>query len=135
MKSLVLATDPPDDASAREPTIWLLLVRGDHSLNEIKAGKVAGLERGFRFATAAEIESLVAACAGRIAGLFEGSGQETLNAAVLLVAVAMLGWHIALMATILSRCLTSSGSGPKRSASSAPKPSISRSSSRSARRR
>ena len=42
---------------AREPTIWLLLVRGDHSLNEIKAGKVPGLERGFRFATAAEIES------------------------------------------------------------------------------
>src|SRR5436190_1252868 len=56
VKSLVLATDPADDASVREPTIWLLLVRGDHSLNEIKAGKVAGLERGFRFATAAEIE-------------------------------------------------------------------------------
>ena len=44
-------------ARRREPTIWLLLVRGDHSLNEIKAGKVPGLERGFRFASAAEIES------------------------------------------------------------------------------
>jgi prolyl-tRNA synthetase len=31
-------------------------VRGDHSLNEIKAGKVPGLKDGFRFATVAEIE-------------------------------------------------------------------------------
>jgi prolyl-tRNA synthetase len=36
--------------------IWLLLVRGDHSLNEVKAGKVDGLKGGFRFATAGEIE-------------------------------------------------------------------------------
>ena len=55
VKSLVLATDPPDDASGREPTIWLLLVRGDHSLNEVKTGKVPGLKDGWRFATAAEI--------------------------------------------------------------------------------
>jgi prolyl-tRNA synthetase len=34
--------------------VWLLLVRGDHELNEIKAGKVPGLA-GFRFATEAEI--------------------------------------------------------------------------------
>ena len=57
VKSIVLATDPPADAPSREATIWLLLVRGDHSLNEIKAGKLAGLDRGFRFATGAEIES------------------------------------------------------------------------------
>ncbi len=31
-------------------------MRGDHSLNEIKAGKVDGLKGGFRFATVAEIE-------------------------------------------------------------------------------
>ncbi len=58
VKSLVLATE--SDAAAGvpvEPVIWLLLVRGDHSLNEIKAGKLPGLDRGFRFATAAEIES------------------------------------------------------------------------------
>ncbi|WP_158812651.1 FTR1 family protein [Methylocapsa sp. S129] len=42
---------------------------------------------------------LVAAFAGQIAGLFQGSGQETLNAAVLLIAVAMLGWHNAWMAS------------------------------------
>ena len=58
MKSLVLATDAAGtDGAPAEPTIWLLLVRGDHSLNEVKAGKLPGLDKGFRFATAAEIES------------------------------------------------------------------------------
>jgi len=57
VKSLVLATDEPaDDGSIKRTTIWLLLVRGDHSLNEVKAGKVPGLAAGFRFATVAEIE-------------------------------------------------------------------------------
>ena len=57
VKSLVLATDA-HDAVADEvvTTVWLLLVRGDHALNEIKAGKVPGLKDGFRFATVAEIE-------------------------------------------------------------------------------
>ena len=57
VKSLVLATEEPgaDDAPGRT-TIWLLLVRGDHSLNEVKTSKVPGLNGGFRFATAAEIE-------------------------------------------------------------------------------
>ncbi len=31
-------------------------MRGDHALNEVKAGKVPGLKGGFRFATVAEIE-------------------------------------------------------------------------------
>jgi len=57
VKSLVLATDErADDGSVTHTTIWLLLVRGDHALNEIKAGKVNGLKHGFRFATVAEIE-------------------------------------------------------------------------------
>ena len=56
VKSLVLATDEKDDAGGTlRTTIWLLLVRGDHDLNEVKAGKVEGLRGGFRFATAAEI--------------------------------------------------------------------------------
>ena len=58
VKSLVLATDRRDEHGAVvESTVWLLLVRGDHDLNEIKAGKLAGLKEGFRFATAGEIES------------------------------------------------------------------------------
>ena len=64
VKSLVLAVDEyetlrDDQAAGRAPRIvgtriWLLLVRGDHELNEVKAGKVPGL-KGFRFATEAEI--------------------------------------------------------------------------------
>ena len=57
IKSLVLAVDPPPGTDGRPggpAAIWLLLVRGDHELNEVKAGKVPGLE-GFRFATEAEI--------------------------------------------------------------------------------
>ena len=52
VKSLVLATDEKDDGGDIAKThVWLLLVRGDHDLNEVKAGKVAGLKAGFRFAT------------------------------------------------------------------------------------
>jgi prolyl-tRNA synthetase len=57
VKSLVLATDTLNDKGAVVKTqIWLLLVRGDHSLNETKANKVPGLS-GFRFATVEEIEA------------------------------------------------------------------------------
>ena len=45
----MLATD--GDAGTQ---IWLLLIRGDHELNEVKASKVAGLAE-FRFATESEI--------------------------------------------------------------------------------
>jgi prolyl-tRNA synthetase len=56
VKSLVLATDELDDKGAVVRTqVWLLLVRGDHDMNEIKVGKVPGLDAGFRFATTAEI--------------------------------------------------------------------------------
>jgi high-affinity iron transporter len=41
---------------------------------------------------------LVAAFAGQIANLFEGSGQEMFNASILLLAVAMLTWHNVWMA-------------------------------------
>jgi prolyl-tRNA synthetase len=55
VKSLVLATDELNDkAEVVKSQIWLLLVRGDHSLNEVKANKVPGLSP-FRFATEAEI--------------------------------------------------------------------------------
>jgi len=65
VKSLVLAVDAlepvkdgAEDVSGPgrvvSTEVWLLLVRGDHDLNEVKAGKVPGL-KGFRFATEAEI--------------------------------------------------------------------------------
>ena len=57
VKSLVLATDEKNAAGdIAKTTVWLLLVRGDHALNEIKAGKLDGLKVGFRFATPEEIQ-------------------------------------------------------------------------------
>jgi prolyl-tRNA synthetase len=50
IKSIILATEN----EGAEPTIWLLMLRGDHSLNDIKTGKLPGLA-GYRFATEAEI--------------------------------------------------------------------------------
>jgi len=56
VKSVVLAVDRRDSSgSVIGSEIWLLLIRGDHELNEVKAGKVPGLKDGFRFATEAEI--------------------------------------------------------------------------------
>jgi len=56
VKSLVLATDALNERGEIAKTqVWLLLVRGDHDMNEIKVGKVPGLDQGFRFATVAEI--------------------------------------------------------------------------------
>jgi high-affinity iron transporter len=42
--------------------------------------------------------ALVAAFAGKIAGVFQGSGQEIFDASILLLAVAMLTWHNVWMA-------------------------------------
>jgi len=56
VKSIVLAVDRLDEAGNPGPAeIWLVLIRGDHELNEVKVGKVEGLKGGFRFATEAEI--------------------------------------------------------------------------------
>lgn len=50
VKSIVLTTEKEEGKQ-----VWLLLVRGDHELNEVKAGKVPGLGE-FRFASDAEIQ-------------------------------------------------------------------------------
>jgi len=51
VKSIVLASELAEG----KVQIWLLLLRCDHELNEIKAAKVPGLGQGFRFATESEI--------------------------------------------------------------------------------
>ncbi len=53
IKSIVLATEPTEDGKPAQ--IWLLLLRGDHEMNEVKVGKLDGLKQGYRFATEAEI--------------------------------------------------------------------------------
>ncbi len=58
VKSLVLATDELDEqGQVLRSTVWLLLLRGDHDMNEVKVGKLPGFEKGFRFATLAEIDA------------------------------------------------------------------------------
>ncbi|MGI9133800.1 MAG: proline--tRNA ligase [Rhodoferax sp.] len=57
VKSLVLATDTLDARGQVQSTqVWLLLLRGDHDMNEVKVRKLAGLAE-FRFASVAEIEA------------------------------------------------------------------------------
>jgi prolyl-tRNA synthetase len=56
VKSLVLATDVKDDkGNVTQTQVWLLLLRGDHDMNEVKVGKLPGLA-DFRFATEPEIK-------------------------------------------------------------------------------
>lgn len=52
VKSVVVATDNEDGTLDQ---VVLLLVRGDHDINEIKVGKLPGFEAGYRPATEAEI--------------------------------------------------------------------------------
>ncbi len=56
LKSLVVATDERNDkGEIVKSRVWLLLIRGDRSMNEVKVGKVPGLA-GFRFASLPEID-------------------------------------------------------------------------------
>ncbi|HEX5806135.1 MAG TPA: YbaK/EbsC family protein, partial [Macromonas sp.] len=56
VKSVVLATDEINERDeVVKSRVWLLLLRGDHDMNEVKVGKLPGLDLGFRFATEAEI--------------------------------------------------------------------------------
>ena len=52
VKSIVLARDAEEEGGEKE--VWLLLLRGDHELNEVKASKVPGLG-AYRFASESEI--------------------------------------------------------------------------------
>ncbi|MDD2917377.1 proline--tRNA ligase [Rhodoferax sp.] len=56
VKSLVLATDALNELGEVVQTqVWLLLLRGDHDMNEVKVNKLPGLQ-AFRFASLGEIE-------------------------------------------------------------------------------
>lgn len=52
-------------ALMHEDEMFMLLVRGDHQLNEIKASKIPGLDP-FRFATEEEIQSRIGCRPGYI---------------------------------------------------------------------
>ena len=74
MKSIVVVhrREAPD-GSTNDDDMIMLLVRGDHMLNEVKASKVAGLNP-FRFATDAEIRARLAAPPGSLGPV--GRGPE-----------------------------------------------------------
>jgi prolyl-tRNA synthetase len=77
VKSLVLATDEwNDEGDLVKSTVWLLLVRGDHEMNEVKVGKVEGLKGGFRFATVAEIDSHFGCKPGYLGPVFHNEGLK-----------------------------------------------------------
>ncbi len=83
VKSLVLATDELNEhGEIVKSTVWLLLVRGDHDLNEVKAGKIeladgTGLKAGFRFATEAEIKAEFNCRPGYLGPVFPEHWQNT----------------------------------------------------------
>ena len=57
VKSLVLTTEVKNEAGdVVRRQVWLLMLRGDHDMNEVKVNKVPGMEGGFRFATLEEID-------------------------------------------------------------------------------
>ena len=56
MKAVVLAADRVDEKGQALPAqIVMIMLRADHELNEVKAGKLPELKEGFRFATDEEI--------------------------------------------------------------------------------
>ncbi len=65
VKCIVLAGDATrEDGSPAPARLFALLLRGDHELNEVKAGKLPGLDQGFRFANDKEITEVFGCPAG-----------------------------------------------------------------------
>jgi prolyl-tRNA synthetase len=50
--------------------LWLLLLRGDHEMNEVKVGKLEGFKQGWRFATPDEIRVAFGAEPGYLGPIF-----------------------------------------------------------------
>lgn len=63
VKSIVLVSE----ASENEPSrMFMLLIRADHELNEVKVGKLPGLNQGYRFATDDEIKTTFGCAPGSL---------------------------------------------------------------------
>jgi prolyl-tRNA synthetase len=66
VKSIVVAIERPDEPAQ----IVLLLLRGDHELNEVKTGKLDGFEGGWRFASDGEIATAFGSPPGYLGPVF-----------------------------------------------------------------
>jgi prolyl-tRNA synthetase len=75
LRALVVAVEQVDGP----PAIVLLLLRGDHELNEIKVGKLPGFERGWRMATEAEIGAVFATEPGYLGPVFAPAPQAPIR--------------------------------------------------------
>jgi prolyl-tRNA synthetase len=72
VKSIVVAVEQAG-ASAQ---IFLLLLRGDHELNEIKTGKLPGFENGWRFANDVEIVESFGSPPGYLGPIFPAGPRQ-----------------------------------------------------------
>jgi prolyl-tRNA synthetase len=81
-----LAAPAADGAPDAPPRIVMLLVRGDHDLNEIKAGKLAGFEHGWRMATEAEILAAFGSPPGYLGPVFGARPAATAGGPVRVIA-------------------------------------------------
>jgi prolyl-tRNA synthetase len=85
VKAIALMHEPEETAATKDGAkgaakrFFMLLLRGDHELNEIKAGKVAGLAP-FRFATPAEIGEAIGCEPGYIGPVGLDAGKVTIVA-------------------------------------------------------
>ncbi|WP_303786123.1 proline--tRNA ligase [Azovibrio restrictus] len=70
VKAIAVVSEPEEGPKA----FALLLLRGDHELNEIKVGKIAGLNP-FRFATAEEVEEFLGCKPGYIGPVGVNTGK------------------------------------------------------------
>jgi prolyl-tRNA synthetase len=67
LKAVVVAAE---GAGGAAPSIVMLLLRGDHELNEVKAGKLPGFENGWRMAGEAEIVAAFGSPPGYLGPVF-----------------------------------------------------------------
>lgn len=74
LSRIVKAIAVVNEADGGEKTFVLLLLRGDHVLNEIKAGKLPGLE-AFRFASDEEVSSALGCVPGYIGPVGVDAGK------------------------------------------------------------
>lgn len=66
VKTLLVLGESSDDDSGNEQAIVALLVRGDHSINEIKAEKITGVANPFQLASAEQIQAVANCQAGSV---------------------------------------------------------------------
>jgi len=66
LKTLIVVAESKEDDSSDEASLIALVLRGDHSLNEIKAEKIEGLASPLMFASEEQVQQVLGANVGSI---------------------------------------------------------------------